>query len=237
MKSKLNDDQLIQKFLEDYMQFNLIGLPSEAALALEYKFSDEFERKMRELIDGYDWKKKLKKSKENISFLNTRPRSTIKKRLIIIAIILAILTSIFSITAARETIWNFIITTYEKFSNISFTSPDPNTVMPDEETIKPEDLKLPPGFTEKDRFEFTVALKVVYATPDGREFMFDKVITEGTQMSINTEGVQTEEIAVRGKTGLYYANMGVEHLIWTEGRYVIQISGKITKEELLNLVK
>lgn len=237
MKSQLNDDQLIRKCLEDYMQSNLNGLPSEAALALEYKFSDEFERKMRQLIDGYDWQKKLKRSKENISFLNTKPRSTIKKRLIIIAIILAILTSIFSITAARETIWNFIITTYEKFSNISFRTPDPSSVIPDEETIKPEDLKLPLGFVEIGRFEAPIATNVVYANSDGREFIFNKVITEGTQMSINTEGIKTEEIAVRGKTGLYYSNMGLEHLIWTEGRYVIQISGKITKDELLNMVK
>lgn len=237
MKNKLNDDELIRKCLEDYMQFNLNGLPSEAALALEYKFSDEFERKMRQLIDDYDWQKKLKKTRENISFLNTRPRSTIKKRLIIIAIILAILASIFSITAAREALWNFVITTYEKFSNISFKSPDPNTVTPDEETLKPEDLKLPPGFSEKDRFEAPIATNVIYANPDGREFIFNKVITEGTQMSINTEGVKTEEISVRGMTGLYYSNMGLEHLIWTEGRYVVQISGKITKEELLNMVK
>jgi len=57
----------------------------------------------------------------------------------------------------------------------------------------------------------------------------------GLQIGIDTEGAAFEELVIQGQKGIFYANKGHKNLVWEDEEYAYTITGKITKQALLDM--
>jgi hypothetical protein len=229
--------------IHDYLMKDLAKLPDESELAAIQFFSARFEKRMWRLIKKMLVAEANRQSPEiaNPSFSRIRSLSHAKKRLLLAAIILAVLISIMSITAAREAVIGFFVEIFEKYSIISFPA-EPNqpisTTLPSNEDDIRDILPtvLPDGYSLDD---IQVSVESIFATysnaTKGDVLVFERILFENLKMQIDTESITTNEISIGQIHGLFYSNKGVQHLIWREGPFAYIISGKITKNELVKM--
>jgi hypothetical protein len=235
MARTLEADQRILQSLNLYLAQQSASLPPENELAARYSFSNAFTDRMQPLF------RKARRFEKRHPWAapaarEARSGATMRKRLVLVAIIVAILASVLSITAARETVWNFIVQTYEKYSNIIFGTGDPGQTIDPSDVFNPDDLKLPAGYHEIERTDVEGFLQIVFTGPAGDQLIFEKIAGESLQMIIDSENTQTENLQIRGSEGLYYSNKGYQHIIWQEGPFVFVLSGIMNKEALLDMV-
>jgi len=55
----------------------------------------------------------------------------------------------------------------------------------------------------------------------------------GASISINTENIEPESVVIQGYEGIYYENLGVKTLLWSNGRYSFLLMSNLEKDELL----
>lgn len=235
-----NDSDLrLTSFLNQYLDWTAKGMPPEKQLSAQYNFSVSFENRMRPLLRKARKQQARQQAREEADqqVLARHSNGALRKKLVLVAIVLAILAATLSITAARDAVWSFIVHTYEKYSGIIFETQDPGETAEPTDSLSPEDVKVPAGYTENRRLQSDYYLLVIYTNAAGDELHFEKTANEALQMTIDTEGVQVHEITVRGYVGLYYSTKGYQTVIWQEGYYVYVLFGKLTKEELINMVE
>jgi hypothetical protein len=240
----MNADEQLMLALDDYLVQSLANLPSESELAASQSFSCRFERRMRRLVRLAEKKAEQTRLAAKTDLPDTRLRSfsTTKKRLLLVAVILALLLSVMSITAAREAVIGFLVEIYEKFSTVVF-KPVPGMANPGTLPLSAEDSQkmlptaLPEGYTQADVQIYDQLIRVIYISYDGNNLILELILSANKQMQIDTEGVSAEDVQVRQTDGLYYSNKGHQTLIWQEGPYAYVISGIITKNELLNMAE
>lgn len=235
-----NDNDLrLTSFLNQYLDWTATGMPPERQLSAQYNFSASFENRMRPLLKKARKQESRQQAREEADqqILARHSNGALRKKLVLVAIVLAILAATLSITAARDAVWSFIIQTYEKYSGIIFETQGPGETTEPTNSLSPEDVKLPSGYTENRRVQSDYYLLVIYTNAAGDELHFEKTANEALQMTIDTEGVQVHEITVRDNVGLYYSTKGYQTVIWQEGYYVYVLFGKLTQEELIEMVE
>jgi hypothetical protein len=79
--------------------------------------------------------------------------------------------------------------------------------------------------------------QIYYTNSEGDELIFERQVSDILEVMVDTEGIQLETLQVNQLNGLYYSNKGVQNLIWQEGPFIFIISGKVTKNELLNMAE
>ena len=234
-------NQQMKSILDDYLQQSLADLPDESELAARQTFSRRFTRRMRRLVRKARHIEASWRAQDQAAGVSYPRRSLTgqRKRVLLAAIILATVLSVFSIAAAREAVFGFFVQVYEKFSTIIFNSgaADPT------ETADPSEIgdgmkepsDLPAGYVETFRQETTKYCEVIYTHADGSELSFIRQLSNNMQMIIDSENIHTEDILIGQTKGLYFSNKGMQSIVWQDDLYVYQLSGNFTKEELINL--
>ena len=189
----------------------------------KHVFSVEFERKMQKLIK--------RRNKPYYRMINT-----FGKRVACIALIILVASSvtILSLDALRNTVADFFVSTYEKFSS----------VQPVEDDIAPS--------TIKDIYEITYDLKeyeIYYE--DNTEYRrnityikddilinFSQYTKDAYDINVNTEGSEITTIDINNYEAIYFLdNHNYNHLIFDNGEYIIYISSNISKNALINIAE
>ena len=188
-------------------------------------FSNEFNRKMDKLLNF--------SKKPYFNFVNTIGK---RAAVIIIAFITALSITTFSVKAFREPVVNFIISVYEKFSNILFHTNESENSFPTtiEEDYQPE--YLPNDYVEVEKVNLVNVIEITYSNGTD-DLIFEQYIISSTQIGVDTEGTEIETLTVDGKEILFYHNKGINHIIWTDGLYGYKVAGVIDKYEIMKMVK
>ena len=199
-------------------------LEEEVAKGAPYVFSDEFNTKMDKLLRF--------SKKPYFNFVNTAGK---RAAVIIIAFITALSITTFSVKALREPVVSFIVSAYEKFSNIVFyTEPDETSIPTKIEQIyRPE--YIPNGYVEVESINLINFIEITYS--NGKDDLILTQVTIGSaQFGADTEGTKIETLIVDGMEVLFYSNKGINRIIWTDGLYSYRLSGIIDKNELIKMV-
>jgi hypothetical protein len=189
----------------------------------KHVFSVEFERKMQKLIK--------RRNKPYYRMINT-----FGKRVACIALIILVASSvtILSVDALRNTVADFFVSTYEKFSS----------AQPVEDDIAPS--------TIKDIYEITYDLKeyeIYYE--DNTEYRrnityikddilinFSQYTKDAYDINVNTEGSEITTIDINNYEAIMFLdNHNYYHLIWDNGDYILSVGSNISKDALIDIAK
>jgi len=235
------NNQQLKIALNDYLLEELARLPSVSDLADHHAFSAAFERKMRHLRkkavrnrDNRMWDYDLAPSASSVRRISAR-----RKRLLIAAIILALLLSLMGFTVAREAVFKFIVQVQEKFSTIVFKSDSTDDRAPSITEDIPNMLPsvLPDGYAFSKLNITSAMILATYTNSAGYSIYVEKISLTSSQMNVDTEGAQLETVMVHQTPALYFMNKGNSFLIWQEKYFAYCIIGKISKDEILAMAK
>lgn len=206
-----------------YLDYLLQDLPSEEEIARQQVLSDRFLRRMDDLVGKA-----------------RRPIRIWKKRLLVAAIICALLASAASVYANRDAVANFIVHVYEKFTSIVFQQPTESSEPTSEPALASGlsdklPIDMPQGYKVSDQLLLKGYIQIVYTNEAGQELLFTKQEKSGLHIGIDTEGAVIEEMAINGNRGIFYTNKGQNNLIWEDASYAYSIIGKIDKQVMIGL--
>jgi hypothetical protein len=221
-----------------YLESLLEGLPAEEEIARQQVLSDRFLHRMDRLI-----RRALKQQQpldKDTDDMHAKPRRMSAKRLLVAAIICAILASATSVYAYRKEVFRFIIYIYEQFSSISFQQPMGPSGSSTESGAKQglaekTPSALPQGYHISEQLPLKGFNHIIYINESGDELIFTMQEKSALNVGIDTEGTHIEEIETDGFKGLFYANKGQNNLVWEDDRYAYFLTGKISKNELIKM--
>ena len=222
--ASLKINLILQQAATEAQRREMEILGKEIDLSEPHLFSDDYNRKMDKLLKF--------SRKPYFSFVNTVGK---RAAVIIIALITALSITTFSVKALREPVVNFIISVYEKFSNILFHSDEADNSFPTtiEEFYWPE--YLPNGYVEIENINLINVIEITYSNGTD-DLIFEQYIISSAQIGADTEGTEIETLTVDGKEVLFFVNKGINRIIWTDGLYGYRISGVFDKDEMLKMV-
>ncbi|MFI3326913.1 MAG: DUF4367 domain-containing protein [Clostridia bacterium] len=165
--------------------------------------------------------------------------NTIGKRVacIIIAMILAMTTTVLSVEAFREPFINYIIETYEEWSTISFN----NSESQNSEGIVLNEIYepsyIPEGFTKTFEEELSLSYFCEYSNANNEIIVYQQNLLNNIQVNIDTEATVTEKIYINNVEAIFYENKGQNHILLKGDQYVFFIAGNIEKSELIKVAE
>jgi len=200
----------------------------EAELALEpVHVSPVFERRMQRLIRA--------ERRPYYRFTNTNGKKAV---LALAATLILLVTLVFSVSAIREPVVRFFIEVYEKFSQIFYHQQEEEQFPAMLETHYSPSW-LPEGYQE-DAAQTVDAITFcewVYTSETREDILFRQYIITTSTLGIDTEGNETKPITVNGREGLFYTNKGVQHILWSDGKYGFLLFGSISEAGLFRMAK
>ena len=197
------------------------GLPSDDEI--DYVFSKRFERRMNKLIAQYNCQKKNKKS-----------HVARKRWIAILAAVIMAISTVMSVSAAREAVFQFVSQVYEKYSQIFFSqslSVSRNHV----DFTEHEPIYIPSGF-QLVRSESNGFLCLEYKKDDDM-ISYLQQDANNIVMRINTEGETLEELEVNGHFAKYYSNDGIQNIIWYDDQYMYMVSSTLDGKTVLKIAE
>jgi len=227
MPDYCNESGSLKQALELYAKKWMDALSADEEMQGTHEFSPEFERMMAELIRG----------RQKPSFIVWIKPLGRRAAVILLAVLLLLSITVFSVKALREPVVNFIIEVYEKASTIIFTRDDPTASVPSviEEAYLP--ACLPEGYELVSEDKYPRMLEYIYSDENGNDLQFKQAIFDGTQMNLDSEGTVSESIQINGITGIYFSNKGKHILTWNNGIYVFHLESAIEKDELIKVAE
>lgn len=190
----------------------------------EHKFSPKFEKKMRRLIN--------RRNKPYYRIINT-----VGKRVAcaLFAFLVASSVTVLSVKALRETVADFFISIYEKFSTIKSvdeTGTAPETI---EDIYKiTYDLS---GFTIDYEDYDDYGRNTTYVKDDIIIF-FEQFVKDFYDVNANTEDAEISTYVINGNEAIYFQDNHQYHvLIWDSGDYIISLSSNIGKDALIEIAE
>jgi len=226
---KVVTDTILKQALKEYQRAELEPLFDAAGQTPAHP-SPEFDRRIRRAIK--------QRQRKYYRFVNTVGK---RVAVIVLAFLLSCSIAITSVKAWREPVFDFIVHTYETFSRIVFHKEPPH----DQGNTEPKQTPvgkifieekyspafLPSGFSLVDSFDDFGEMSKTYQH-GALTFTFTQTPESNVSMTINTEGIETEEVAVGNSQGLYFCNSGMQSIIWTANGYVFHVYGNIEREQL-----
>lgn len=189
------------------------------------KLSPEFDRKMNRLFF-------MRKIRYDV-FFNTVGK---KVAAIILCFVIAGTTTVMSVDALRDGLFELIAKVYTEFSQITFKPVQSTYSTPEvfEEyslTEVPEDFYLETDYVNESLF-----VKEQVFSNDKYSICFAQNLAETADFSVDTEGIATKTIEYAGKEILYFSNKGVQYALWTEGDYAFIIHSDLPMEQVIEMV-
>jgi len=255
----LKNNLQLKAALDDYLFETTADLTPEKILSEGMAFSPRFSRRMNRLIRKAKRQDAGRTAADPNDTKAFHPANQWRKRVVLCAVIMAVIAGTVSAVAAHDQIAGFILTIYEKYSVIVFhkdsddhdTEAEPDTsaasdadVIAESSGSERSDARtaflptyIPEGYIQADKIEADLFLRVIYADKAGDEILYERSGYDNTTMTIDTEGIQAEEILIGQMNGVYYSNKGIQNLIWQDDSSVCTISGPAAREELIAMAE
>lgn len=191
-------------------------LPSELELKSKIIISPEFEQRMKVLFHN-----------QHSAVAGRRVR-----RLILVAIIAALMASAMSVQAIREPIVNFLLDVYEICTDIIFQ----NSVTEEREgeLFIPDP---PEGYVEVSRLEYTSLVEAEYKSTEENGVYYTQYYQESTIMSADTEDANIDVKEIAGYTAFLYSNKGYNSIVWSDGKFAYELTSTCSMDELWKFVE
>ena len=178
---------------------------------------------------------KLTRKTENPfwKYVNTAGK---KAAAILFAVIIA-LSAMMSVKAIRESVVRFILSVFEKGTEISVDlKHNPDAPEKIERRFAP--AYLPKGYTMEETIDTEWDREIDYRGENDAYLLFYQK-TLSVAMNVDTEGVELHEITVGGNEGYWFVNHGVTRLIWSDGNYLYDLyaAEAFPIEELLKIAE
>ena len=227
MVNKRSVNEKLKGTLEIYQEKWLSKLPADEEME-PYEFSSAFKKKMMKLTKA--------QKKPYYMFVNTAGK---RVAVIIVAVLIALSTTVFSVKALREPLVNFFIDVHESFSRVIFQNDNPAVpaLTKIEEYFTPH--YIPEGYLLNKKEEFDTVASYEYKNENGNDLAFSQAILNGSRMTIDTEDSFTENITINETTGIFFSNKGYDNIIWNDGVYIYYISGisELGRDELIRIAE
>lgn len=217
-------NEILKEALRISMERELETIPSNASLKDYHSFSMDLEKKMKRLI-----------KKANIKYVNIN-KFRVRKSIVAASLILVIVTASMSVEAIRIPVIRLTEKIYKEFSEIMFENKDDIEVPQKiEEVYVP--AYIPEGYTLTEEVDNMRSMHFWYYTnEEGQEISVEQFVFR-VSMSVDTEGITTEEITINDMNGIIYTKRGLTTIIVNDNRYVHFVSGYESREELIKIVE
>lgn len=182
------------------------ALPDEEVL-----FSKEFEEKVRA----------INKRRKSLFYKATK---TVPRRIavILIAAIIAI-TMVVSVSAiCIPPVLSFLVDIHDTFINISFEGTAPDTPTNIEHMYVPS--YIPDGYIEIESENYNKSATSIWMKDSDMIILTQNTISEGTQISIDNEGVDYKTIWINTNKIYYYNKDGYYYMIWDDRGYIYTLT-------------
>lgn len=204
------------------------NIPDESEIEVE--FSDEFNRKMQELIDSIGANNGQKPKNDRKSRLN------IKGLIALAATLALLLAGLMSVNAAGDSIVNFIVKTYEDFKEILFAGDGAAEI--DHVYAFTE---VPEGFTETERVLNDDMSFVRYENSEtGAVIELSQNSTQDTAFALDNKNGIVKDFDIDGEEiRVYCTKYDKMHVVFChEDTCSMKLiySGRINYEELLDMI-
>ncbi len=219
--SKEIDEKLILAF-ELYNQKMCESLPSDEELK-DITFSEVFERKMQKLIAF--------QKKSYFYLINTVGK---RVAIIVLALVISLTATAFSVKAIREAVIEFFIETFTTHSEVSVEGDEIPFEM-EFERVEPQ--YLPEGFTLSRDLSDEISCFIEYTNTEKDIINYSQYRNVGDTLSIDTENIDFETVYINGLEGVMYENKGVNRIIFGDKKYFYDMEGAISIEELLKIAE
>lgn len=219
--SKEFDEKLIIAF-DMYSKKMCESLPTDEELK-DITFSETFEKKMQKLISA--------QKKSYFYLINTVGK---RVAIIVLAIMISLTATTFGVKAIRETVIEFIIETYEKFTNIIVQNQDPNTQV---ELIKTAPQYVPESYVVESELDSGMIYKITYNNQEDIPINYNQKISFRTVFNINTEDVEYEKITINYLDGIKYVKNGINTIVFADETYMYTVYGQVSMEELIKMAE
>ena len=219
--SKEIDEKLIMAF-ELYNQKLCESLPSDEELK-DIKFSEAFEKKMQKLISV--------QKKSYFYLINTVGK---RVAIIVLALVISLTATAFSVKAIREAVIEFFIETFTTHSDVSVEG---NGIPLDIEFKRAEPQYLPEGYVVSRDLSNENSCYIVYVDSEENSIYYLQYINDGTAVSVDTEDVEIKTVYINGLEGIMYENKGFNKIVFGDETYFYTIYGRISMDELLKIAE
>ena len=195
----------------------LENLPRESELESKVNISPEFEHRMRALLHNHP-----------LTIPNRRV-----KRMLLVAVIAALMASIMSVQAIRAPITRFFLDIYEICTDIIFQRSE-DIFVEEYEFFPPE---LPEEYVETSREELETQLKLEYSTEEGIYLRYTQYLLDGTTLSVDTEDVGYELSQILGNDVFLYSNKGLNSIVWSDEIFGYKLNATCSIPELRSIAE
>ncbi len=157
-----------------------------------------------------------------------------KHAVAIIAVIVVLSTTVFSVEAIREPIVKFFVEVYETFIEYTFEGDKSETI-----TKEYRLSDVPDGFTQTDYFKEDAIISATYKNENGDTIAFEQSVTADTALSVDNEHLAIEIVEVAGREVRLHTDDDVIVAIWLEDTYMFEIfcNGNFDKEIMIALIE
>ena len=225
MKKNTREEFLLKQAVAAYVEEEMTRLPSDEEIGM-HQFSPEFERKMEKLLRH--------EHRPHRILLH----STGKRVAVLAAVIALLAASMLSVGAVRESIVSFFTQVYEEFTAIIFDQPEETGRTYEADSINAIEVTyIPEGFELISESKNDVESRMEYVDDRGNRIIIRQTLNRNTQRTIDTEGVESEEVFIQGQKGIYFENKGFGTLIWNDDTKVFYISTELKKDEILKIAE
>lgn len=227
----VNRDKLYEAF-DLYSKEFCDTLPSDEELG-NISFSDEFEEKMRKLIE--------KQKKFYYYWVNTAG----KRAAAIIAALFVGLTAVtFGVKAIREPFLRFIVETFEKFSSIIFMNDDDNSGQSsisadaDFEFEAVEPNYIPEGYVKDSKIEDFIFYQISYLSIDKTSSItYTQMSINDTIVQADTENTTYDKLQINGFEAISYTRNGNNTVVFNSDKYVFTVTGSVDMDEIIKIAE
>lgn len=185
-----------------------------------HEFSVEFEKKMQKLIK--------RRNKPYYKIINT-----VGKRVacIVVIVLLASSVTVLSVDALRNTVADFFVNIYEKFSTVQSVNEDKTapTTIEDIYAITYDLSDYDVIYEEKDNYSYNITYIKDDVVIDFLQYTKDMY-----DQNVNTENAEISTISITSKEAIIFLdNQSYHHLIWDNGDYILNIRSNIDEDALI----
>lgn len=219
MNMELNQS-LLKDALSIYAERLAESLPTKEECA-HITFSPGFEKRMKRMIREHQ--------KFYYFWFNT-----IAKRVAsaVLLVILGLAVTTFGVKAWRESLIDFVIKSYERFTEIDVTVEDVFQHV----VNRVEPTYIPNGFVVEKRNGSSVNYKVIYKRNDGELLTFSQNLISSDK-GIDTEDGEYRTVIINGYDGILNNKNGYTMIVFCSDEYMFTIFGSVGEEELLQMAK
>lgn len=216
-------DEILREALKVSMDREFEAMFPDDSANEPHSFSIQFEKNMDIII-----------KKAKIKYINIK-RFKIRKSIVVAASLMVfICTASMSVEAFRTPLIRLSEKVYTEFSSILFENEE------DIETpTRIEDLYvpayIPEGYTLEEESEDFVSMHFFVYTNENEQTLFVDQYTLGVSMAVDTEGITTERIMIKGMEGIIYSKNGLTTVIVNDDKYVHMVSGYVSREEIIKI--